>query len=133
MRIEATIRNSFQSNEMSVATEGSPKTLSIPGKANGYGSSVNGGELLFLALATCYCNDIYREAAKLEIKIDDVRVTVSGEFGREGEPAKSIRYRVDIKSANTSEEQIKELIDHVDRIAEIHNTLRKGISVALEE
>jgi hypothetical protein len=31
---------------------------------DGGGSSANGGELLCLALATCYCNDVYREAKK---------------------------------------------------------------------
>jgi uncharacterized OsmC-like protein len=42
--------------------------------------------LLFLALATCYCNDIFREAAKQGLKIDGVEVKVEGEFGAEGEP-----------------------------------------------
>jgi uncharacterized OsmC-like protein len=35
---------------------------------------------LFLALATCYCNDIYREAAKRNIKVDSVEVEVEGTF-----------------------------------------------------
>jgi uncharacterized OsmC-like protein len=29
---------------------------------------------LFLALASCYCNDIYREAAKRNIKVERVEV-----------------------------------------------------------
>jgi uncharacterized OsmC-like protein len=60
---------------------------------------VNGGELLFLALATCHCNDIYREAAKRGIQIDEVDVTVEGEFGAEGECAKQIVYRPRVKAA----------------------------------
>ena len=34
-------------------------------KSPGRGSAVNGGEFLVLALATCYCNDLYREAERL--------------------------------------------------------------------
>ena len=37
-------------------------------------SGVNRGELLFLALATCYCNDLYREAEKLGIDVREVNV-----------------------------------------------------------
>ncbi len=38
---------------------GREQTLAIAAKAGAAGSSVNGGELLFLALATYYCNDLY--------------------------------------------------------------------------
>ena len=49
--------------------------------------------MLFLALATCYCNGIYREAAKRNIRMERVEVEVSGDFGAEGEPAKNVTYR----------------------------------------
>jgi uncharacterized OsmC-like protein len=60
------------------------------------GSSANGDELLFLALATCYCNDIYREARKRGIEVERVQVEVTGEFGGEGEPAREIRYNASV-------------------------------------
>jgi uncharacterized OsmC-like protein len=53
--------------------------------------------LLFLALATCFCNDIYREAAK-RLKVQSVEVIVSGEFGGEGEPGSNIEYKAKIES-----------------------------------
>ena len=62
MYISASVRNTHGQHEISLATNDSPRELSIAPGPTGYGSSVNGGELLFLALATCYCNDIYREA-----------------------------------------------------------------------
>jgi len=43
-----------------VQTDNDFKPITIEPKATGYGSSINGGELLLLALATCFCNDIYR-------------------------------------------------------------------------
>ncbi len=132
MIISATIKNGYQENDITVTTDTNKKEISIPGKTEGFGSSVNGGELLFLSLATCFCNDVYREAARRNINISSVEVNVSGEFGKEGEPGKNIIYNAKIQSSNSSQQEITELINHVDKIAEIHNTLRKGVSVALK-
>lgn len=131
MHIAATIKNSVHKNDITVETNSNKKQLFIPGKLEGRGSSVNGGELLFLALATCCCNDIYREAAKREIIVDTVTVSVTGEFGKEGEPATNISYSVQVKAPKHTHEEIAGLVDYVDKIAEVHNTLRQGIAVKL--
>jgi uncharacterized OsmC-like protein len=131
MIISATIRNSQGLNDISVATDGNQKTIAIPSKPNGQGSSVNGGEPLFLSLATCFCNDAYREAARRNITIQSIEVFVMGEFGREGEPASNISYRVNIQS-ESPENEIRELIAYVDTVAEIHNSLRRGVMVSLQ-
>jgi organic hydroperoxide reductase OsmC/OhrA len=133
MIISATIKNADQKNDITVATDNNKKEISIPGKAVGSGSSVNGGELLFLSLATCFCNDVYREAGRRQIDINSVQVTVYGEFAGEGEPASNVVYEVDIRSDNSSQQEIDALIEHVDRIAEVHNTLRNGVSVSLKK
>jgi uncharacterized OsmC-like protein len=130
--ISATIKNSYLENEVTVATENNFKKVEIPGKSTGYGSSVNGGELLFLALATCFCNDVYREATKRNLEIASVEVTVSGEFGKEGEPASRIQYKVQLEAPALSPQEMAEFIQHVDQVAEVHNTLRKGIAVSLK-
>ena len=130
MNIIASIKNSLQQNDIIVETDGNKKKIIIPAKPDGQGSSVNGAELLFLSLATCFCNDIYREAVRRNIPIQSVELTVFGEFGKEGEPASNINYKVNIQS-DASQNEISELIDHVDTIAEIHNTLRKGVKVSL--
>jgi uncharacterized OsmC-like protein len=128
MTIVANIKNSFQQNDVIVETDGNKKKISIPAKPKGQGSSVNGAEFLFLSLATCFCNDIYREAVRRNINIQSIEVTVWGEFGKEGEPASSISYNTTIQS-DAPPNEISALIDHVDKIAEIHNTLRKGVKV----
>jgi len=133
MLFSCTIKNSGQQHDVVVTTENESKSIKIPAKSIGQGSSVNGAELLFLALATCYCNDMYREAAKRKISLDAVEVTVEGEFGSEGEPAKNISYAVDVKSSTLNADAIDDLIDYVDNIAEIHNTLRRGIAVTLRK
>jgi uncharacterized OsmC-like protein len=94
------------------------------------GSLANGGELLFLALATCYCNDVYREAAKRGIAVERVEVEVEGEFGGVGEPARNVTYHARV-TARASEANIQELMAHTDRVAEIQNTLRVETPVRL--
>src|SRR5437762_11004688 len=118
MRITAQISNQAGQHDVRLTTNDQSRSLSIPPKATGYGSSANGGEILFLALATCYCNDIYREAAKRGISVHSVEVQVQGEFGAEGEPAKNVSYQAKV-SANASEQEILALMRETDRLAEI--------------
>jgi uncharacterized OsmC-like protein len=130
MNISAIIRSSQNKHKINLQTNGSSKAIIIPPKSTGYGSSVNGGELLMLALATCFCNDLYREAAKRNIAIDSVEVECTGDFGAEGESGSNFQYTAHVSSAS-SQEEINELIKHTDTVAEIHNTLRKGLSIKL--
>ncbi|GAB3503941.1 hypothetical protein GCM10027341_33630 [Spirosoma knui] len=131
MIVTATVQNSLGENDVTVETNGNAKRITIPAKAVGHGSSINGGELLFLSLATCFCNDVYREAARRNMPIESVDVTVTGEFGQEGEPASRISYTVKIQS-DCPEDDVQDLIHYVDTVAEIHNTLRQGIFVSLQ-
>jgi uncharacterized OsmC-like protein len=112
-----------------VSTDGRASPLPVPGRAGG-GSSVNGGELLCLALATCYCNDVYREAARRGLAIGGVAVEVEAEFGGPGEPARQIRYTAHVESDATAAE-LEALLRHTDTVAEVHNTVRVGTPVEL--
>src|SRR5579872_1795301 len=115
MKISARVENRQHHHAVVLATNGQERSLNIPPKPEGSGSSVNGGELLFLALATCYCNDIYREGKKRGVAIDRVEVEVSGEFGGEGEPARKIEYRVSAVSGAPREEVLR-LLRHTDSV-----------------
>jgi organic hydroperoxide reductase OsmC/OhrA len=130
MRISAKVQNSEGQHHVTLCTNDNVHSLAIPPKPAGFGSSANGGELLFLALATCYCNDIYREAAKRGLRVEHVEVEVEGEFGAEGEPARNVSYRAKV-TAQASEAQIRELMSQTDRVAEIQNTLRLETPVIL--
>ncbi len=132
MRISARIQNRANDHQVILETNGKSHSLAVPPKSTGFGSGVNGGEFLFLALATCYCNDLYREAAKLGIKVEGVDVEVDGDFGADGEPARNISYRVKMTST-AGEETLRELMRQTDRMAEIHNTLRVGTPVSLSQ
>ena len=130
MKIKANIQNSQGQNHVILTTNDNSHSIIIPPKSSGLGSSVNGGELLFLALATCYCNDIYREAAKRNIPVEKVEVEVSGDFGAEGEGAKNVSYSTKVHAKGT-EEEIRKLMEYTDTVAEIQNTLRAGTDVKL--
>ncbi len=130
MKICATVSNSNNRHHVTLRTNEDVRTLVIPPKRSGFGSSVNGGELLFLALATCFCNDVYREAGKKNVRIEKVEVDVEGEFGGEGEPARTIVYHARV-TAHGDESEIRSLLKHTDTVAEIQNTVRTPVPVAL--
>lgn len=130
MNISASILNREGLHQVEVRTNENSQSIVIPPKASGFGSSVNGGELLFLALATCFCNDLYREAAKKGIMVEQVEVEVQGDFGAEGEPAANVSYQAKV-AARASEEEIQALIEQTDHLTEIQNTIRKGMPVVL--
>lgn len=131
MKVSVSLQNSFNLHKISTFAAGVQKQMHVPTKSNCFGSSVSGGEMLLVAIATCYCNDIYREAAKRNITIHAVQVTVEADFGAEGEPGTNFRYKP-VVSADAGEEEILQLLKHTDTIAEIHNTLRKGATVTLD-
>jgi uncharacterized OsmC-like protein len=130
MKFSASIKNNSNDHQVSLKVGEKEQSLPIAPKPTG-GSSVTGGELLFLALATCFCNDIYREGVKRGITVHNVAVEVDGDFEAERQPASNIVYRVKV-DADASEEKLQELILYVDSIAEIQNTLRVGTPVILQ-
>jgi uncharacterized OsmC-like protein len=83
MEILARIVNQWGEHKVLLSTARREHSLEVAPKPEGFGSSVNDDELWFLALATCYCNDLYREANKRGIEVESVEVRVSGEFGAE--------------------------------------------------
>ncbi len=131
MRITAFVDNSATAHQVAVDTEGSRQSLDVPCKTSGPGSGVNGGEFLMLALATCYCNDLYREARRLGIELEGVRVEASADFPGVGLAATNIRYRASVRSP-ASTDDIARLLAETDAVAEVHNTLRAGCAVVFE-
>lgn len=131
MQISAYVRSGDGTHEVRVASGGSMQEMAIPPKPEGGGSAVNGGELLMLALATCYCNDLYREAQRMGIALTGVAVEAHAEFAGIGLAARDVRYRAEVQSP-ASPEQIDDLIRRTDAVAEIHNTVRAGVPVTLQ-
>jgi len=83
-----------------------------------------------LALATCYCNDLYREAQRLGISLQGAQVEAVAEFEGVGVAARNIRYKASVQSS-ASPDDIARLLRETDAVAEVHNTLRAGVPVEL--
>jgi uncharacterized OsmC-like protein len=130
MNISATINCSYNQNQKAVQTNGDFKSVTVPCKSTGYGSSINGGELLLISLATCFYNDLYREANKRKVQIDAIEAECTGDFGPESEPGSNFQYRAK-DTTNASAQKIEDLINYTDKVAVVHNTLRKGLSISL--
>lgn len=101
-----------------------------PAGAGGRGQGFNGGQLLYLAIAACYSNDLYREAAARGVDVRRVAVTVDGDFPGRGAVSTPIVVDVELEG-DAPESELRELLDIVDAIAEIPNSLRGATPVEL--
>ena len=128
--VEVEVRN--VAGEPAAIGNAGPYTVVVDRPAGGGGRGVgfNGGELLYLAVAGCLSNDLFREAAADGIDLRRVRVVVRGDFG--GEPAVSAPIEYDLElGGGAPAEVLRELAERVDAIAEIPNSLRGGTRVPL--
>ena len=129
MQISATVISAPSQHGVSLRTGQNLQSLAVPPKAGG-GSGINGGEFLMLALATCYCNDLYREAGRLGLELSRVEVEATASFAAVGLAASNVRYRAKVQSS-APPEAVERLLRETDAVAEVHNTLRAGVSVEL--
>jgi putative redox protein len=110
--------------------QGGPFTLTVdrPTAAGGGGLGFNGGQLLYMAIAACWSNDLYREAATMGIELDGVELTVDGDFPARGSGSTPITVDLVVRSA-APEAKVRELIAEVERIAEIPRAIRESPSI----
>ena len=114
-----------------VASSGSYSVITDrPATAGGRGLGFSGGQLLYAAIAGCYSNDLYREAATMGIALRRVSLTVDGDFPKRGEPSTPITVDLEVEG-DAPAERLRELVDLVDRIAEIPNSIRGTTPVTL--
>jgi organic hydroperoxide reductase OsmC/OhrA len=101
-----------------------------PTSAGGGGLGFNGGQLLNLAVGGCISNDLFREAGKRGVSLDRVVVRVDSDYT--GDPATStdIAYEVELYGP-APDQDLRDLAAHVDQIAEIPNSIRRGTVVRL--
>ena len=132
MKYSASMHNAEGKLDVVMKVGDRVNTLEISPKPKGFGSSISGGEVLFLAIATCYTNDIYREARRQGIVVDAVEVDIDGDFMGAGMSAENVTCRIKV-TAQTGESEIRKLVEHTDLIAEIPMSLRRGISITLAE
>jgi putative redox protein len=112
--------------------QGGPFTLTVdrPAAAGGGGLGFSGGQLLYMAIAACWSNDLYREAATMGVDIDGVEITVDGDFPARGSGSTPITVEVVVRSS-APEERVRELIAEVERVAEIPRAIRDATPIEL--
>ena len=99
-----------------------------PTAAGGGGLGFNGGQLLYLSIAACWSNDLYREAATMGIELDGVEITVDGDFPARGSDSTPMTVDVVVRSP-ASGERVRELIAEVERVAEIPRAIRDATPI----
>ena len=110
--------------------EAGPFTLVTdrPTAAGGGGLGFNGGQLLYLSIAACWSNDLYREAATMGIELDGVEITVDGDFPARGSGSTPILVEVVVRSS-APEARVRALIAEVERVAEIPRAIRDATAI----
>jgi len=110
--------------------EAGPFTLVTdrPTAAGGRGLGFNGGQLLYLSIAACWSNDLYREAATMGIELDGVEITVDGDFPARGSGSTPISVEVVVRSS-APEARVRALIAEVERVAEIPRAIRDATAI----
>jgi uncharacterized OsmC-like protein len=101
-----------------------------PSAAGGGGLGFNGGQLLYLSVAACISNDLYREAATMGIELRGVRVSVDGDFPGRGSASTAIEVDVELDTDAPSD-RVAALLAEVERVAEIPRSLREGTMVTM--
>lgn len=127
---EVEVRN--VAGEPAAVGSAGPYTLVVdrPSDGGGRGVGFNGGQLLYLAIAGCISNDLFREARADGIALERVRVVVDGDF--QGDPPVSTDVTYDVEVAgDATREELEQLVAKVDAIAEIPNSLRGSTAVRL--
>jgi putative redox protein len=109
-------------------------TVVIDRPADGGGQDLgfNGAELLHLAVAGCVSNDLFREARAQGLRLTRVAVTVHGDFIGSPPVSGGIDYSVEVWG-DAPAATLRALVEHVDAIAEIPNSLRQGAAVRLSD
>lgn len=114
-----------------IASSGSFSVIADrPVAGGGRGLGFNGGQLLYAAIAACLSNDLYREAPRLGIRLSRVAMTVDGDFPGRGEPSSPISVVLEVEG-DAPEARLAELVDLVDELAEIPNSIRAATPITI--
>src|SRR5260370_37582399 len=103
MPLEVETRN--LAGQVTALGSGGQCTLVVdrPIEAGGGGRGFNGGQLMYLAIAGCISNDLFREALGRGIKVDQVVARVAGDFV--GDPAGSTEVTYEVRRNGDATEE----------------------------
>ncbi len=105
-------------------------TIGRPEGVGGDGLGYKGGQVLVLAVGTCFYNNLYYAADERGIKIRNVEIEVTSEWTKEPKVSSGISVSVKVE-AEADLAEIQELINYVDRVSTVSNSLRQGTTVSI--
>ena len=96
-----TVETRTVAGQVTAVGSAGPFTLVVdrPAEAGGGGKGFNGGQLLYLAVAGCISNDLFREAPRFGVELESVRVVVDGDFSGDPAVSEEIRYDVELRGS----------------------------------
>jgi hypothetical protein len=95
-------------------------------------ASFTGAHLLHLSIAGCVLNDVYREAGPLGVRVAGVRVRARGGFDTDSWASTGVAYEVEVDAPDAGGDDLQQLLDAVDAVAEIPRAVRQGAPVLRE-
>jgi len=87
-----------------------------------------GAHLLHLAVAGCVLNDVHREAQRVGMDVDGVRVAAWGDFDTQTWKSTGIEYMIEVSSTAECSD-VDELLQVVDAVAEIPKAVQQEVLV----
>ena len=101
------------------------------GKADGMGLGFNGGELLALAIGGCFCNDLQALADEAGVRISDLSISVTLDFG--GTPSRTVAARMTVDCTLEDGSDPSGLIEKAKRLTNIGNSVRDGFPLKISQ
>ncbi len=105
-------------------------TIGRPKGVGGDGFGYSGGQVLVLAVGTCFYNNLYYAADERGIKIISVELEVTSGWTEEPKVSSGIIISAQVE-AEASPNEIEELIHHANRVSVVSNSVRQGATVAM--
>ena len=96
----------------------------------GDGIGYSGGQVLVLAVGTCFYNNLFYAADQRNIKIRNVELEVVSRWTEEPMVSSGIQINAKVEAEANSDE-IQELILYASQASTVSNSVREGITVSM--
>jgi len=95
------------------------------------GMGFGGGEILCLAVGTCYYNNLRREANHRNIELVLIEIEVTADWDDPSPIASEIRIKPKIES-QASQDEIESLLEYAIQVSSVANTISHTVPVRLD-
>ncbi len=101
------------------------------GTAGGSGLGFNGGQLLALAIGGCFCNDLRYVAHEAGVRLREIAVEVTVDFG--GEPLLATGAAMEVSVEAEDGADVADIIAKAEASSTVSNSIARGLQVAVSK